>query len=75
MNHELGVTIIESDGKERQLITCNVCEYYGNKDLCDFCKHPNAFGLPSRIHVPEITITWMSDKMKETWGSPIYTQG
>lgn len=73
--NRLGVTIIESDGKERQLITCNVCEYYGLAYYCEFCKSPRNENLPTRIHVPEIKITWMNKKIMEKWGKPIYTQG
>ncbi len=72
---QLLAVIITSEGKERQLITCNVCEYANNVTACNFCKTPNSFNLPSRINVPEITITRMNNKIKSLFGGHIYAHG
>jgi len=67
--------IMTIDGKERQIITCNVCEYTNNVSMCNFCNQSHNFNLPRRIYVPEIIITRMNNRIKKLFGGPIYAHG
>jgi len=72
---QLPAVIITTDGIERQLITCNVCERANNVTMCNFCRQSYNFNIPNRIYVPEITITHMNKRIKQLFGGPIYAHG